>query len=247
MFQPPPATFSSLYPAYLALPVDDNGVRDDLIGLDGLSGLSGLDDFQVTGYCSYQQAPYLSGPVTPRGNPGPCGDGLGGAAGVGPTAPLSASVLDNCNRTRQPPPPPLPSQHQHFPPVHSAAPSIVHKMEQSQSFQDELAAQEAAARTWQPELEVCPALSNPRSAALQRLGASSANRRLGTVQGPRVGDKTPIAAITEEYAKADPIYVAKTSVSFSVTRGIPTSRTRTDDRLGVVRNILSLQTCQRRR
>lgn len=32
-------------------------------------------------------------------------------------------------------------------------------------------------------------------------------------QGPRVGDKTPIDAITAEYAKADPVYVAKTMVS----------------------------------
>ncbi|KAJ4408861.1 hypothetical protein N0V82_009624 [Gnomoniopsis sp. IMI 355080] len=54
-------------------------------------------------------------------------------------------------------------------------------MESDQSLQDDLAAQEAAARTWQPELE-----------------------------GPRVGDKTPIDAITAEYAKADPVYVAKT-------------------------------------
>lgn len=38
---------------------------------------------------------------------------------------------------------------------------------------------------------------------------------MGVSQGPRVGDKTPIAAITEEYAKGDPIYVAKTLVSFS--------------------------------
>lgn len=30
-----------------------------------------------------------------------------------------------------------------------------------------------------------------------------------------MGDKTPIAAISEEYAKGDPIYVAKTLVSFS--------------------------------
>lgn len=36
---------------------------------------------------------------------------------------------------------------------------------------------------------------------------------LRLVQGPRVGDKTPIDAITAEYAKADPVYVAKTMVS----------------------------------
>ncbi|PSS03193.1 peptidase C65 Otubain-domain-containing protein [Coniella lustricola] len=54
-------------------------------------------------------------------------------------------------------------------------------MEPDHSLQDDLAAQEAAARTWQPEIE-----------------------------GPRVGDKTPIDAITAEYAKADPVYIAKT-------------------------------------
>lgn len=31
-------------------------------------------------------------------------------------------------------------------------------------------------------------------------------------QGPLVGKKTPSTAITEEYAKADPIYVQKTMV-----------------------------------
>lgn len=40
---------------------------------------------------------------------------------------------------------------------------------------------------------------------------------VGTSQGPRVGDKTPIAAISEEYAKGDPIYVAKTLVSISTS------------------------------
>lgn len=45
----------------------------------------------------------------------------------------------------------------------------------------DLAAQEAAARDYQPELK-----------------------------GPLVGEKTPSTAITEEYAKADPVYVQKT-------------------------------------
>ncbi|KAK0628228.1 peptidase C65 Otubain-domain-containing protein [Bombardia bombarda] len=49
--------------------------------------------------------------------------------------------------------------------------------------QDDLVAQEAAARDYQPQLE-----------------------------GPLVGKKTPSTAITEEYAKADPIYVQKTMV-----------------------------------
>jgi hypothetical protein len=34
-------------------------------------------------------------------------------------------------------------------------------------------------------------------------------------QGPLVGEKKSSRAITEEYAKADPIYVAKTAVSTS--------------------------------
>ncbi|CAG8974807.1 hypothetical protein HYALB_00000420 [Hymenoscyphus albidus] len=50
---------------------------------------------------------------------------------------------------------------------------------------DDLAAQEALARDFQPAL---------------------------TLQGPLVGDKKSSLAITEEYARADPIYVAKTAV-----------------------------------
>lgn len=45
----------------------------------------------------------------------------------------------------------------------------------------------------------------------------SANR-LKPLQGPRVGEKTPIDAITAEYAKADPVYVAKTMVRVSTYR-----------------------------
>ncbi len=35
------------------------------------------------------------------------------------------------------------------------------------------------------------------------------------VQGPLVGEKKPSLTIAEEYAKADPIYVAKTAVGLS--------------------------------
>jgi ubiquitin thioesterase protein OTUB1 len=35
-------------------------------------------------------------------------------------------------------------------------------------------------------------------------------------QGPLVGEKRSSHAITEEYAKADPVYVAKTAVSEDV-------------------------------
>lgn len=54
-------------------------------------------------------------------------------------------------------------------------------MEQNQGLPDDFAAQEAAARTWEPD-----------------------------VDGPLLGDRTTITAITEQYAKADPVYVDKT-------------------------------------
>ncbi|KAK4236105.1 peptidase C65 Otubain-domain-containing protein [Achaetomium macrosporum] len=57
---------------------------------------------------------------------------------------------------------------------------LLPKMESSA---DDLVAQEAAAREYQPQF-----------------------------QGPLIGKKTPSTAITEEYAKADPIYVQKTMV-----------------------------------
>lgn len=218
MFKPQPTPFPSFYPAYLSLPVEENGVRNDLEDLEDLKGLD--RNFQVTGYCNdyHQQVPYapLSGPLAPQARPGdPGGDCRGGhdigtalahggaATGIGPSAPPSVPVsrvfpfhsststsnialFDNCNQQLQqqqhsPQPPTLLPQQQKFAPIRGSVSNIINRMEQSQSLQDELAAQEAAARTWQPELE-----------------------------GPRVGDKTPIAAITEEYAKGDPIYVAKT-------------------------------------
>ncbi|KAK3336101.1 peptidase C65 Otubain-domain-containing protein [Cercophora scortea] len=68
--------------------------------------------------------------------------------------------------------------HHHQPSVPHSHPII--KMEPNQ---DDLVAQEAAAREYQPHLE-----------------------------GPLVGNKTPSTAITDEYAKADPVYVQKTMV-----------------------------------
>ncbi|KAK3693692.1 peptidase C65 Otubain-domain-containing protein [Podospora appendiculata] len=79
-----------------------------------------------------------------------------------------------------------PNSHSHSHHAHAHhQPSIPHshpaiKME---SNQDDLVAQEAAAREYQPHLE-----------------------------GPLVGNKTPSTAITDEYAKADPVYVQKTMV-----------------------------------
>ncbi|AEO65607.1 f269be01-2657-4f0a-9429-421a051efec3 [Thermothielavioides terrestris] len=69
-----------------------------------------------------------------------------------------------------------PSLHTH----HRPSLSLLPKMEANA---DDLVAQEAAARDYQPQF-----------------------------QGPLVGKKTPSTAITEEYAKADPIYVQKTMV-----------------------------------
>ncbi|KAI0487529.1 peptidase C65 Otubain-domain-containing protein [Xylaria cf. heliscus] len=97
----------------------------------------------------------------------------------------------------QPPPPPPPQQqqqqqhqhqqhqHRHLPqrPLHLSDRTTIHyKMEQSLGLdQNEIAQQEAAARDFEPQLK-----------------------------GPLVGEKVSSQAITEEYARADPVYVAKT-------------------------------------
>lgn len=84
-------------------------------------------------------------------------------------------------------------------------------MEQNQGLPDDFAAQEAAARTWEPEVEVrylpFPSRPHPAFLGFPRLTTPDPH------QGPLLGDKTTIAAITEQYAKADPIYVDKTIVS----------------------------------
>lgn len=43
------------------------------------------------------------------------------------------------------------------------------------------------------------------------------NADYSSTQGPLVGEKRTSYAITEEYAKADPVYVAKTIVSTSAS------------------------------
>ncbi|KEZ39415.1 hypothetical protein SAPIO_CDS10131 [Scedosporium apiospermum] len=81
---------------------------------------------------------------------------------------------------------PVASSHGHLSPASHSVPSpfgsTTSKMDQNQILQDELAAQEAAAREYHPRLE-----------------------------GPLVGEKTLSTAISNEYAKADPVYVEKTS------------------------------------
>jgi hypothetical protein len=71
---------------------------------------------------------------------------------------------------------------------------------------EDLAAQEAAAREYQPQLEVTA------HTPLILLDENPRSRSLRNTQGPLVGRKTPSTAIVEEYAKADPVYVQKTMV-----------------------------------
>ncbi|KAI1855354.1 hypothetical protein JX266_000219 [Neoarthrinium moseri] len=141
--------------------------------------------------------------------PTPLGQGGSGgganAGGLGPdtsanvyASPIFQSLLDNGSshlppahhNTLQPQ-----SSHEHYG-RSPRGPSHNIKMEQP----SDLAQQEAAAREYKPELEA--------GAFLQQVF-----NELTSKQGPIVGEKKPSHAITEEYAKADPIYVAKTMVS----------------------------------
>lgn len=178
MFQPQPTPYSSFYPAYLPVGVEDDGLSD------------GFDGVQASGYSTYPQAPFaslsLGGPGPQVGVPGPpasgsgpaggsCHDAHGGAAGVPVdvrSAPLPVfpfnSTLPLQQHHQQPGAPNLfdhrqpPSlqrqqqqrrqQQQHHSPSHRPASSV--KMEQNQGLPDDFAAQEAAARTWEPEVEV---------------------------------------------------------------------------------------------
>lgn len=85
---------------------------------------------------------------------------------------------------------------------------LLPKME---SNTDDLVAQEAAAREYQPRLEVNPSSAFTPAVLLPGTPRSPEPVRR-CLQGPLVGKKTPSTAITEEYAKADPIYVQKTMV-----------------------------------
>ncbi|PKS09610.1 hypothetical protein jhhlp_004228 [Lomentospora prolificans] len=80
---------------------------------------------------------------------------------------------------------PVASSHGHLSPashsISSPFTSATSKMDQNQILHEELAAQEAAAREFQPRLD-----------------------------GPLVGERTLSTAISNAYAKADPVYVEKT-------------------------------------
>lgn len=66
-------------------------------------------------------------------------------------------------------------------------------------------------------------------------------------QGPLLGDKTTITAITEQYAKADPIYVDKTMVSIPPPPPRQTHQPTLTITSGPPPDVLTLQTRQRRR
>lgn len=291
MFQPQPTPYSSFYPAYLPVGVDDDGLSD------------GFGSVQASaGYSTYPQAPFaslsLGGPGPQAGAPGPpasgpgpaggsCHDAHGGAAGVPVdvrSAPLPVFPFHSTlplHQHHQPgapslfdhrQPPSLQRQQQHYSPNHRPASHV--KMEQNQGLPDDFAAQEAAARTWEPEVEVRfdarrPALVSPSVArspwqpvSPDSVCSSAELPRLTTPdphQGPLLGDKTTITAITEQYAKADPVYVDKTMVSFPLSpqrqlcrswRGRRLScspRAGVDSHLGPPPDVLALQACQRRR
>ena len=73
MFQPQPTPYSSFYPAYLPVGVEDDGLSD------------GFGGVQASGYSTYPQAPFaslsLGGPGPQVGAPGPPASGSGPAGG----------------------------------------------------------------------------------------------------------------------------------------------------------------------
>ncbi|KAJ4858139.1 peptidase c65 otubain domain-containing protein [Trichoderma breve] len=118
------------------------------------------------------------------------GAGVGASAGVGAGAgPGSALGPASCGALYNPYSSPSPHsqlQHHHHQPLPqrrrlNRSGSPIIKMEEQDSGLHDMAAQQAAAERFQPGLE-----------------------------GPFVGEKTPSDAITQEYAKADPVYIEKT-------------------------------------
>ncbi|KAL6787480.1 peptidase C65 Otubain domain-containing protein [Trichoderma sp. SZMC 28012] len=121
------------------------------------------------------------------------GAGVGASAGVGAGAgPGSALGPASCGALYNPYSSPSPhshsalQQHHHHQPLPqrrrlNRSGSPIIKMEEQDSGLHDMAAQQAAAERFQPGLE-----------------------------GPFVGEKTPSDAITQEYAKADPVYIEKT-------------------------------------
>ncbi|KAH6604443.1 hypothetical protein Trco_007889 [Trichoderma cornu-damae] len=116
-----------------------------------------------------------------------------GGAGAGPGGSASVGPATSCGALYPPYSSPSPQSalqqqqhhhhHHHFPHRRrlNRSGSPMVKMEEQDSGLHDMAAQQAAAERFQPGLE-----------------------------GPFVGEKTPSDAITQEYAKADPVYVEKT-------------------------------------
>lgn len=107
----------------------------------------------------------------------------------------------------------------------------------------DMEAQEALARDFQPALEVSKLALDPCATVVERGGETERRRVLTLGQGPLVGEKRSSHAITEEYAKADPVYVTKTAVSRKM-RGRQerkaTWRTCADGSTGAAAEVLTL-------
>ncbi|KAK4073177.1 uncharacterized protein Triagg1_5457 [Trichoderma aggressivum f. europaeum] len=110
------------------------------------------------------------------------GAGVGASAGAGPGSALGPASCGALYPYSSPSPHSV-LQHHHLPQRRrlDRSGSPIIKMEEQDSALHDMAAQQAAAERFQPGLE-----------------------------GPFVGEKTPSDAITQEYAKADPVYVEKT-------------------------------------
>lgn len=192
MFQPQPTPYSSFYPAYLPVGVEDDGLSD------------GFGGVQASAYSTFPQAPFaslsLGGPGPQAGAPGPpasvpgpaggsCHDAHGGAAGVPVdvrSAPLPVFPFHSTLPLHQHHQPGAPSlfdhrqqpslqrrqqhhqQHTFSAPGRRQASRV--KMEQNQGLPDDFAAQEAAARTWEPEVEVRFSCSPSRPCLSSRRG-----------------------------------------------------------------------------
>jgi ubiquitin thioesterase protein OTUB1 len=134
------------------------------------------------------------------------------SAGVGPATSAAGSFPVNFHPTSSSSATAAASTVSAPPSHHRPSLPLLLKME---ATQEDLVAQEAAAREYQPQLQVMTLLTPgsflapfwyPHNEPLLTNGFTPAS------QGPLVGKKTPSTAITEEYAKADPVYVQKTLV-----------------------------------
>ncbi|KAI6085243.1 cysteine proteinase [Hypoxylon rubiginosum] len=115
---------------------------------------------------------------------GSSGVGAGAGAGAGAGGPTAADIFASPIFHNHNPNPLIPTNANHLPynsVPHNHHQSHSRRIKMEPQHPNDLAQQEAAAREYKPQL-----------------------------QGPLIGDRRPSTEITEEYAKADPIYVTKT-------------------------------------